>query len=111
MPGPLAVYDFGSPAQHVSHRVEIAALYRIVQPGDGHAVHASFELRPTFEAVRPGEYKLRIMQGEFGWIDATVVLVHFGDRVVIASRKCPEQFLGLALELIEVGALGKVSNG
>jgi hypothetical protein len=82
VPRTILVYDLRPPAQQLLDGTDVAPLDGIVQPGSGHTVHASFELRPTVETIRASEHQLRIVQSEAAAIGVAVVRPHLRHRVV-----------------------------
>ena len=70
-------------------------------------VHIGFEPWPALESIRPGEHKLRIVQGEFPGDGARVARGGFRHGVWFASEDCIQQLFRPAFELIEIRVLGE----
>src|SRR5215831_9875922 len=77
----------------------------------GDAVDGGVKLGPAFEAVRARQDELSVVKGEGLWRGGAVVEVHLGNSFRLLRSIRFEQFLGLALELIDVGVLAHRASG
>ena len=78
--------------------VEVVAPDRVREP---HGVH---EPRPARRLVAARQRQLRVCQPGGSGIDGfRMVLAEFSDRFRVAGMNGVEEFLGLAMELIEIG--------
>jgi hypothetical protein len=88
--------------EHRAHLYGIAAAHCIRQAFDVSAIHISLELGPTVEAVATGQHKLGIMQREVSRAGIVIVCVYQYGGIGLAGNEAFQQFLRLALELIEI---------
>ncbi len=105
------MHELWTRRDHRPHGVEIAAADGLDQTADGDAVHKGLQLRPAVEAVRARHDELRVVEREGRWIGPLEMRVHFLRRGGISGAKGLEQFLGLPLELIEIGTVAKRTGG
>ena len=107
----VQMHELGASRHHRPHGVEIAVAHGLDQPTNRDAVDKGLQLGPAVKTVGARHDELRIMEGEGRWVGLPVVSVHFLRRFRLSGAKGVEQFLGLALELIEVWAVAKRTGG
>ena len=101
----------GRPVSIARTCVDVPGADRLDQTLDGDAVDVRLQLRPTLEPIRPREHQLGVVQRERARIGIAVMRVHFRDGVGSPAAKRVQQFLRLALELIEVRMLAQRASG
>ncbi len=103
----VQIHELWAGRHHRPHGVEIAVTHGLDEPTNRHAVDKCLQLGPAVKAVGARHDELRVMEGEGRRVGLAIVGVHFLRRFRISSAKGVEQFLGLPLELIEIGAVAK----
>ena len=94
------------PRDERAHRVDVVAPDRV---GELHGVD---EPRPARCPIAPREHELRVGQLRGRGVDRFgMELAQLGDRSRVAGVDGAEEFLGLAVKLIEVGPDGQAADG
>ena len=93
-------------------RDERADRVEVIAPDRVRELHRVDEPRPARRAVAPCEHELRVGQLRGSGVDRFgMVLAQFGDRIRIAGVDGAEEFLGLTMKLLQVGADGQAADG
>ena len=86
-------------------RDEHADRVGVVAPDRVGETHRMNEPGPTRSTIAPCEHELRVGQRRGGGLDRSgMVLTQFGDRFHVAGEDATEEFLGLAMKLLQIGA-------
>src|SRR5262245_62780844 len=107
----VQMHELRARFDHGLHSGEIACTDGIDEPTDSGPIDERLELRPAIEAVGASENELCVVQRKTRQTGSLVMSVHFLCRVGVSIPKRLEQLLGLSLELIEVGVIGKRTGG
>jgi hypothetical protein len=102
--GLIDVHDLRACRENRPDAVEVAVADRRCQARHRDAVDERLELRPARKAVGPRDHELGIVQRERGRVRAVNVRLDLAGGRRVTAGVGLEQFLGLPLQLIEVGA-------
>jgi hypothetical protein len=92
-------------------RHERANRVKVIAPDRVRKLHGVREPRPARGLVRPRQYELRVSQLRGGGIDRFgVVRAEFSNSVRIPCVNSAKEFLGLTMELVEIGPDGQTAN-
>ena len=93
-------------------RDERADLVEVIAPDRVRELNCLDEPRPARRLVASREHELRVGQLRGSGVDRfRMVLAHVGDRVRIAGVDGAEEFLGLTMQLFQVGTDGQAADG